>query len=82
VENIARSILRNERRVIPLSTNGKGFHGLDEDCFLSLPLVVGAGGLQHTMRLPLSDTEDEALQRSIEILLELRRTVDLILATP
>ncbi len=68
--------------MIPLSTNGKGLYGLTEDCFLSLPVVLGAGGLQHTMRLPLSDTEDEALQRSIEILLELRRTVDAILATP
>eukprot|EP00168_Porphyra_purpurea_P003598 TRINITY_DN1419_c0_g1_i10.p1 TRINITY_DN1419_c0_g1~~TRINITY_DN1419_c0_g1_i10.p1 ORF type:complete len:366 (-),score=117.86 TRINITY_DN1419_c0_g1_i10:300-1283(-) len=37
-------ILRDEKRVVPVSVTAKGMYGIEEDVYLSLPSVLGRGG--------------------------------------
>lgn len=60
---IVESILRDERRVLPVSTLLEGEYGVSGVC-LSVPTVVGAGGAMERLSVPMSDTEQEQLRRS------------------
>jgi L-lactate dehydrogenase len=56
---IAEMILRDERAVIPVGSLQKEF-----GVTLSLPSVVGRGGVIEVLRLELSDEEREGLRKS------------------
>ncbi|GGK83339.1 L-lactate dehydrogenase [Ornithinimicrobium pekingense] len=60
---IVESVLRDERRVLPVSTMLEGEYGVDGVC-LSVPTVVGAGGAIERLSVPMSDAEQEQLRRS------------------
>ncbi|GAA5159798.1 L-lactate dehydrogenase [Ornithinimicrobium tianjinense] len=60
---IVESVLRDERRVLPVSTLLDGDYGLRDVC-LSVPTVVGAGGALERLVVPMSADELELLHRS------------------
>ena len=60
---IVESVLRDERRVLPVSTLLEGDYGLRDVC-LSVPTVVGAGGALERLAVPMSADELELLHRS------------------
>ncbi|WP_122262072.1 L-lactate dehydrogenase [Ornithinimicrobium cerasi] len=60
---IVESVLRDERRVLPVSTLLEGEHGVEGVC-LSVPTVVGAGGALERLSVPMSDAELEQLRLS------------------
>ncbi|VDK29160.1 unnamed protein product [Gongylonema pulchrum] len=66
---IAATALRNSRAVCALSINVKGLHGINEDVYLSLPVVLGENGITHIVKQNLSDTE---FQKSAAQLLEVQ----------
>lgn len=70
VSRICEAILRDERSVLPVSTMMTGQYGI-EDVYLSLPCIVGQGGVERVIELPLNEEELAGLRRSAEIL---RRT--------
>ena len=72
VTQIVRSILRNQNRVLTVSTLMHGFEGIENVC-LSLPAVVNRQGVSRILNLTLTPTEKEQLQKSSQIL---RRTLD------
>ncbi len=72
VARICESILRDERTVLPVSTMMRGQYGID-DVYLSSPCVVGRGGVERIIELPLDGTEHAGLLRSAEVL---RRTIE------
>ena len=41
VADLAESIMKNLRRVHPISTMIKGLYGINEDVFLSVPCILG-----------------------------------------
>ena len=45
VADLAESIMKNLRRVHPISTVIKGLYGVKEDVFLSVPCVWGQNGI-------------------------------------
>lgn len=67
VGRICEAILRDERTVLPVSTKMAGQYGI-EDVYLSLPCVVGRGGVERVIELPLSDAERDGLRASAELL--------------
>jgi L-lactate dehydrogenase len=71
VARICEAILRDERTVLPVSTMLTGQYGI-EGVYLSLPCVVGRGGVERVVELPLDDAEREGLRASAEVL---RRTL-------
>lgn len=45
VADLTESILKNPRRVHPVSTRIKGLYGINEDVFLSVPCILGESGI-------------------------------------
>jgi L-lactate dehydrogenase len=64
---IVRSILRNERSVLTVSTVLAGEYGLRDIC-LSVPCIVGRNGIERVVEGKLSEEELTGLSRSGKIL--------------
>ena len=71
VARICDAILRDERTVLPVSTRLYGQYGIS-DVYLSLPCVVGRGGVERVIELPLDEAEQTGLRASADVL---RRTL-------
>jgi L-lactate dehydrogenase len=66
---IVEAILRDQSTVLSVSSLIRDYHGID-DIYLSVPTVVGRGGVERTLRLALSPEEAAGLQRSAGLLRE------------
>ncbi|CAD5209691.1 unnamed protein product [Bursaphelenchus okinawaensis] len=77
VATIVAAVLHNSRNVFALSTNVKGFHGIDTDVYLSLPSVLGANGITHIVKQNLSDQEVEQLKKSAAALDDVQKGLTL-----
>ncbi len=66
---IARVVRDDDRTVLTLSMPADSIDGLD-GVSLSLPRIVGAGGVLATVRPPLSCEENAALKKSAQVLRE------------
>ena len=64
---IVESILRDQKSVLTVSTRIDGAYGIRDVC-LSLPAVLGAGGVERLVELELAEDELAALRRSAEVL--------------
>ncbi len=71
IARICEAILRDERTVLPVSTMLHGQYGI-RDVYLSLPCVVGSGGVERVIELPLDEVELAGLRASANVL---RRTL-------
>ena len=67
VHRICEAILRNERSILPVSTLLDGQYGL-KNVYLSTPCILGAGGVEAVLELPLDDSELAALRYSAVVL--------------
>jgi L-lactate dehydrogenase len=73
---IVESILRDQHSVLSVSNLVPGYYGI-EDVYLSLPSVVGRGGVENILPLNLDEAELVALHRSAEVMRENIRQLDL-----
>ncbi|MCM0755008.1 L-lactate dehydrogenase [Desulfovibrio aminophilus] len=64
---IVEAVVRDQKSVLTVSTLAEGHYGLADVC-LSMPCVVGAGGVEQILDAPLDPGELEALRRSGAIL--------------
>lgn len=64
---ITAAILRDEHRVLPVSSVIADSYGL-KDVALSVPSVLGRGGLERVLELELAPDEQQALQRSAAVI--------------
>jgi len=71
---IVEAVLRNERAILPVSSVLRGYRGID-GIALSVPSIVGAGGVQRVVDVPMDDVELARLHRSAEALQESLRSV-------
>lgn len=62
---IIEAVLRDEKRVLPVSTLLDDYHGISDVC-LSVPTVVGVGGAERRLEIALSDEELVGLRRSAD----------------
>lgn len=69
VRRIAEAIVRDERSVLPVSTRIDQHYGVDGIC-LGVPSIVGRGGVQAVLDIPLSADELSRLQRSARMMRE------------
>ena len=76
VGRIAQCILRDEKAVLPISAVLEGQYGLEGLC-LSVPSIVGKGGLEEVLEIPLSAQEREALASSAKQMQEAIASVGL-----
>lgn len=66
IARIAAAVLSDERVFIPLSTCVRGYQGIKEDVFVSLPCCLGATGVVRVIDLQLTEEEAEAFRKSAQ----------------
>lgn len=73
VANLARSILRNQRKIHPISVLASGFYGIEGgELFLSLPAQLGRVGVLGVANVHLTDEEAQQLRESAKTILEVQ----------
>ncbi|KAL6848482.1 hypothetical protein ACP4OV_021776 [Aristida adscensionis] len=72
VANLVASLLRDQRRIHPVSVLAAGFHGIagEQEVFLSLPARLGRGGVLGVVDMELTEEEARRLRRSAKTLWE------------
>jgi L-lactate dehydrogenase len=60
---LVEAILRDEHMVTPVSTVLRDYEGVD-GIALSVPCVLGSGGVQRVLRVPMDQSEHDAFHRS------------------
>lgn len=74
VSSIIGSILGDEHRILPVSTMQAGTHSIS-DVTLSMPVVLGARGVQRDITVPISSDEQERLEASAATIRDSIRSV-------
>ncbi|XP_045860890.1 L-lactate dehydrogenase A-like 6A [Meles meles] len=77
VADLTESILKNLRRVHPVSTIVKGLYGINEEVFLSIPCILGENGVTDLIKIKLTTEEQACLKKSAETLWEIQKELKL-----
>uniref|UniRef100_A0A2K5DPA3 L-lactate dehydrogenase n=1 Tax=Aotus nancymaae TaxID=37293 RepID=A0A2K5DPA3_AOTNA len=64
VADLAETIMKNLRRVYPISTMIKGLYGIKDDVFLSVPCILGQNGISDVVKVTLTPEEEARLKKS------------------
>ena len=67
VTAIAKSILYNENRILPVSVYLSGQYGIN-DVYISAPAIIGNTGIKDIVEIRLSEEEQTAMQKSAQLL--------------
>ncbi|MCF2970562.1 L-lactate dehydrogenase [Synechococcus sp. Nb3U1] len=67
VTQIVQALLRDQHRVLTVSSLTQGEYGLSDVC-LSLPNIIGRRGVERTLAMSLTETERKQLHHSAHIL--------------
>jgi L-lactate dehydrogenase len=70
IREVVHALALDSRRVLPVSTLQQGLYGLRDVC-LSVPTVVGCGGVRQQVELPLTPKERLGIQQSARVLREI-----------
>ncbi len=76
VKRICEVIIRDEKSILPVSTQMNGEHGVD-GVVLSMPCIVGKDGIETKVPISLSKEESEKLQESAATLREILNDIEL-----
>ncbi|KAK2084455.1 hypothetical protein P7K49_037488 [Saguinus oedipus] len=68
VADLAETIMKNLRRVHPISTMIKGLYGIKDDVFLSVPCILGQNGISDVVKVTLTSEEEARLKKSADTL--------------
>ncbi|KAL1194592.1 L-lactate dehydrogenase A [Cardamine amara subsp. amara] len=78
VANLARTILRDQRKIHPVTVLARGFYGVEGgDVFLSLPALLGRNGVVAVTNVHMNDEEAEKLQKSAKTILDMQSQLGL-----
>ncbi len=69
---IIEAVLKDEKRVLPVSSLLHDYHGISDVC-LSVPSVVGRLGVESQLEVPMSGEELSGIQRSAEAMRQVAR---------
>jgi L-lactate dehydrogenase len=72
IREVVHALALDSRRILPVSTLQHGGYGIRDVC-LSVPTVIGCGGVRQQIELPLTPKESLGLQNSSRVL---RETLD------
>ncbi|KAM6159071.1 L-lactate dehydrogenase C chain [Rhynchocyon petersi] len=73
VADLSGSILKNLRRVHPVSTMVKGLYGVKEEIFLSVPCVLGRNGISDIVKVNLNPEEEALFKKSAKTLWDVQK---------
>eukprot|EP00526_Cylindrotheca_closterium_P028614 CAMPEP_0113606388 /NCGR_PEP_ID=MMETSP0017_2-20120614/2828_1 /TAXON_ID=2856 /ORGANISM="Cylindrotheca closterium" /LENGTH=235 /DNA_ID=CAMNT_0000514929 /DNA_START=530 /DNA_END=1236 /DNA_ORIENTATION=+ /assembly_acc=CAM_ASM_000147 len=72
---IAKTVVNDTRRILPISTCVRGMKGIKEDVFLSMPAAIGSTGVQRVIDLPLTEKETTKFLHSADTIWNLQKGV-------
>ncbi|XP_006892134.1 PREDICTED: L-lactate dehydrogenase C chain [Elephantulus edwardii] len=75
VADLSASILKNLRRVHPVSAMVKGLYGIKEEIFLSVPSVLGRNGLSDIVKVNLNPEEEDLFKKSANTLWDVQKNL-------
>jgi L-lactate dehydrogenase len=75
IAEVVHAVALDRRRILPVASRLNGTYGIRDVC-LSVPTVVGRGGVEATLEIDLWPKEVAALQHSAQVL---RETIDAVL---
>jgi len=67
---MAEAYLYDQKRILPAAAHLTGQYGID-DLYVGVPVVIGAGGVEKVVEVPLSDEAKGNLQVSVDAVKEL-----------
>ncbi len=73
---MAQAFLRDEKRLLPCAAYLKGQYGFN-DLYMGVPVVIGAGGIEKIVTVPLDDDEKHMLAKSAA---SVQKVVDIVKA--
>ncbi|XP_027702609.1 L-lactate dehydrogenase A chain-like isoform X3 [Vombatus ursinus] len=73
VADLVRTLMKNLRRVHPVSTMVKGLYGINEEVFLSVPCILGHNGITDIVKLDLNFEEEKQLKKSADALWDVQK---------
>uniref|UniRef100_A0A2I3RJT2 L-lactate dehydrogenase n=1 Tax=Pan troglodytes TaxID=9598 RepID=A0A2I3RJT2_PANTR len=73
------SIMKNLRRVHPISTMIKGFCGIKDDVFLSVTCILGQNGISDLVKVTLTPEEEALLRKSADTLWGIQKELQFFL---
>lgn len=76
VKRICEVIIRDEKSILPVSSMMHGEYGI-EDVVLSMPAIVGKGGIETKVPIALNEEEQEKLRESAQTLKKVLETLDI-----
>ncbi|MBN3281363.1 LDHA dehydrogenase, partial [Polyodon spathula] len=77
VADLVETILKNLRKVHPVSTMVQGMHGVKDEVFLSIPCVLSSSGLSDVVKMTLKSDEEEQLRKSADTLWGIQKELKL-----
>ncbi|KAL4622689.1 L-lactate dehydrogenase A chain-like [Arapaima gigas] len=77
VADLVETMMKNLRKVHPVSTLVQGMHGVKDEVFLSLPCVLGNCGLTNVVHMTLQPEEEKQLVKSAETLWAVQKELTL-----
>ncbi|XP_023661553.1 L-lactate dehydrogenase A chain [Paramormyrops kingsleyae] len=77
VADLVETILKNLRKVHPVSTLVQGMYGVKDEVFLSVPCVLGNSGLTDIVHMTLQPEEEKQLVKSSETLWSVQKELTL-----
>ncbi len=75
IREVVHSLLLDQRRVLPVSSLQFGAYGVRDVC-LSVPTLVGCGGVREQIELPLTPVEQHGVQQSARVLKDIIAQVE------
>ncbi|GAB4464014.1 MAG: malate dehydrogenase [Armatimonadaceae bacterium] len=63
---MVEAILKDKKRVVPAAAYLEGEYGVS-GIYFGVPVLLGAGGVEKIIELPLTDAEREMMHRSVEL---------------
>ncbi|XP_014274487.1 L-lactate dehydrogenase C chain [Halyomorpha halys] len=76
VADQVESILFNKTKALPCSTLVKGFYGIEEDVFLSLPCMLGNNGVSAVLPPDLNEQEKNLFKASADNMFKYQQEID------
>lgn len=76
VAKIAECIVKNQHSVMPVTCLVDNHYGISDVC-MGIPAIVGSGGVEKVLDIPLNKNEQASLERSATLLKEVIAQLDL-----
>jgi len=73
--HIADIVLNDLRLVLPVSTCVRGYAGVCNDVYLSVPCIVGSEGVHRVIELDFNDQESKLFRKSADIVWDVQKDI-------